>query len=123
MTERLERKLQEIPGLDVLRSYTRPGRATIFVDLLGSVTAAEVPVDLAAGAQRRQRRLAHAARAASVGPFFNDRFGDVFGIIYGFTADGFTHRELRDYVEQVRSELLHVPDVTRRSTSWAPRTR
>ncbi len=97
----------------MLRSYTLPGRATIFIDLLGSVTAAEVPVDLAAGAQRRQRRLAHAARAATVGPFFNDRFGDVFGIIYGFTADGFTHRELRDYVEQVRSELLHVPDVTK----------
>ena len=48
-----------------------------------------------------------------VGPGFNDRFGDVFGIIYGFTADGFTQRELRDYVEDVRSELLHVPDVSK----------
>ena len=33
-----------------------------------------------------------------LGPSFNDEFGDVFGIIYAFTADGFTHRELRDYV-------------------------
>ena len=46
----------------------------------------------------------HTLPTGVVGPFFNDRFGDVFGIIYGFTADGFTHRELRDYVEQVRSE-------------------
>ena len=51
--------------------------------------------------------------AGIVGPGFNDEFGDTFGIIYGFTADGFTHRELRDYVEDVRSKLLHVPDVSK----------
>src|SRR5262249_32899254 len=48
-----------------------------------------------------------------VGPGFNDEFGDTFGTIYGFTADGFTHRELRDYAENVRSQLLHVPDVSK----------
>ena len=48
-----------------------------------------------------------------VGPGFNDDFGDTFGLIYGFTADGFTHRELRDYVEAVRSRLLNVPDVSK----------
>ncbi len=51
--------------------------------------------------------------AGVVGPGFNDDFGDTFGIIYGFTADGFTHRELRDYVEDVRSKLLSVPDVSK----------
>src|SRR5690606_27873068 len=48
-----------------------------------------------------------------VGPGFNDEFGDVFGIIYGFTADGFGHRELRDHVEEARSRLLRVPDVSK----------
>ena len=56
---------------------------------------------------------AHTLPAGIVGPGFNDDFGDTFGIIYGFTADGFTHRELRDYVEKVRSELLHVADVSK----------
>ena len=51
--------------------------------------------------------------AGVVGPVFNDDFGDTFGIIYGFTADGFTHRELRDYVEDARSRLLQVPDVSK----------
>jgi multidrug efflux pump subunit AcrB len=46
-------------------------------------------------------------------PGFNDRFGDTFGIIYGFTAAGFTFRELRDHVEDIRSKLLHVPDVSK----------
>ena len=52
-------------------------------------------------------------RPGVVGPGFNDEFGDTFGIIYGFTADGFTHRELRDYVEDIRSRLLQVPDVSK----------
>ena len=57
--------------------------------------------------------IRHTLPAGVVGPGFNDDFGDTFGIIYGFTADGFTHRELRDYVEKVRSELLHVADVSK----------
>ena len=57
--------------------------------------------------------MRHTLPAGVVGPGFNDEFGDTFGIIYGFTADGFTHRELRDYVEDVRSRLLHVPDVSK----------
>ncbi len=112
VTERIERQLQEVPGLDVLRSYTRPGAATIFVDLQGTVSAAEVPVIW----QRVRNDVAdiwHTLPRGVVGPFFNDRFGDVFGIIYGFTADGFTQRELRDYVEEVRSKLLNVPDVSK----------
>ena len=40
--------------------------------------------------------MRHTLPAGVVGPGFNDEFGDTFGIIYGFTADGFTHRELRD---------------------------
>jgi multidrug efflux pump subunit AcrB len=48
-----------------------------------------------------------------VGPFFNDEFGDTYGIIYGFTADGFSHRELRDYAEEARSRLLRVKDVSK----------
>jgi multidrug efflux pump len=111
VAERIERKLQEMDGVDVLRSYTRDGVTTIFVDLLDNVPADEVP----AAWQRVRNDVADIWRTMPQGvrgPFFNDRFGDVFGIIYGFTADGFTHRELRDYVEDIRSELLQVPDVS-----------
>ena len=48
-----------------------------------------------------------------VGPVFNDEFGDTYGIIYAFTADGFTPRQLRDYVEGVRSKLLQIRDVSK----------
>ena len=44
---------------------------------------------------------------------FNDEFGDTYGIVYGFTADGFTHRKLRDTVDDVRTQLLELPDITK----------
>jgi multidrug efflux pump len=111
VTERLERKLQETPKLDFLRSSTRAGVTTIFVNLKGSTTAKEVP-DIWYHVRKSIGDIRHTLPAGIVGPGFNDEFGDTFGIIYGFTADGFTHRELRDYVEDVRSKLLHVPDVS-----------
>jgi multidrug efflux pump subunit AcrB len=112
VTERLERKLQETPHLDFLRSFTRAGVTTIFVNLKGSTTAKQVP-DVWYHVRKSIGDIRGTLPAGIVGPGFNDDFGDTFGIIYGFTADGFTHRELRDYVEKVRSELLHVADVSK----------
>jgi multidrug efflux pump len=57
--------------------------------------------------------MRHTLPAGVVGPGFNDEFGDVFGIIYGVTADGFTHRELRDRAEGIRDRLKQVPDVAK----------
>jgi multidrug efflux pump subunit AcrB len=112
VTERLERELQETPKLDYIRSFTRPGVTTIFVNLKGSATAREVP-DIWYHVRKSIGDIRPTLPAGVVGPAFNDDFGDTFGIIYGFTADGFTQRELRDYVEDVRSKLLHVPDVSK----------
>lgn len=112
VTERLERTLQETPNLERLRSYTVPGQTTIFVDLKGATPPAVVP-DMWYQVRRRVADMRHTLPQGVVGPFFNDDFGDTFGIIYGFTADGFSQRELRDYVEAARSRLLLVPDVSK----------
>ena len=112
VTERLERTLQETPKLDFLRSFTRAGVTTIFVNLKDNTSAKEIP-DIWYHVRKSIGDMRHTLPAGVVGPGFNDEFGDTFGIIYGFTADGFTHRELRDYVEDVRSKLLHVRDVSK----------
>ncbi len=110
VTERLERKLQETPGLDFIRSFTSAGVTTIFVNLKQATRAKEVP-DIWYHVRKSIGDMRHTLPAGVIGPGFNDEFGDTYGIIYGFTADGFTHRELRDYVEDIRSRILHVPDV------------
>jgi multidrug efflux pump len=112
LTERLERKLQETKGLDFLRSYTSPGLTTIFVNLKGSTSAREVP-DIWYQVRKNIGDIRRTLPQGVVGPGFNDDFGDTYGLIYGFTADGFSHRELRDYVEDMRSKLLLVKDVSK----------
>jgi multidrug efflux pump len=112
VTERIERRLQETPHLDFLRSFTRAGVTTIFVNLKGSTSAKQV-ADTWYQVRKNVGDMRHTLPAGIVGPGFNDDFGDTFGTIFGFTSDGFTHRELRDYVETIRSELLLVPDVSK----------
>jgi multidrug efflux pump subunit AcrB len=111
VTERLERTLQETDFLDRLRSYTVAGQTTIFVDLKQSTPPAKVP-DIWYQVRKNIGDMRHTLPQGVLGPFLNDDFGDTFGIIYGFTADGFNFRELRDYVEAARSRLLQVPDVS-----------
>ena len=112
VTERLERQIEETPGLDSVRSFTRPGVTTIFVNLKGDVPGRQVQ-DTWYRVRNLIADMRHTLPAGTLGPFFNDRFGDTFGIIYGFTSDGFTSRELRDHVESIRSRLLLVPDVSK----------
>jgi multidrug efflux pump subunit AcrB len=112
VTDRIERKLQETPGIHFVRSYTEAGRTTIFVTLLGSVPGREVP-DIWYQVRKKMSDIQRRLPNGVVGPFFNDEFGDTYGIVYGFTADGFTQRQLRDHVEAVRSQLLQVPDVSK----------
>jgi multidrug efflux pump subunit AcrB len=112
VTDRLERTLQETPSLDFLRSSTTPGAATIFVNLKQSTRASDIP-DIWYHVRKSVADMRHTLPAGVVGPRFNDDFGDVFGIIYGVTADGFTQRELRDYAEDIRSQLMQVSDVAK----------
>ena len=106
LAERLERKLQETTGLDALRSIVRPGIVTIYVDLDGAFDPKRVPA-VWQEVRNSIGDIRHTLPQGVLGPFFNDNFGDVFGIIYAFTSDGFSDRELRDYADNVRSTLLH----------------
>ncbi|MBB3177196.1 efflux RND transporter permease subunit [Variovorax sp. Sphag1AA] len=112
VTERLERTLQETRHLDRVRSYTVAGQTTIFVDLKQSTPPGEIP-DIWYQVRKNIGDMRQTLPQGVVGPFFNDDFGDTFGIIYAFTSDGFNFRELRDYVEAARSRLLQVPDVSK----------
>jgi multidrug efflux pump subunit AcrB len=112
ITERIERKLQETPYLDYIKSYTNAGQSTIFVYLKGS-TGPKAVLDTWYQVRKKIKDIELTLPRGVIGPVSDDEFGDTYGIVYGFTADGFTHRELRDYVEDIRSRLLQVPDVNK----------
>ncbi|MGM3172907.1 efflux RND transporter permease subunit [Dickeya lacustris] len=110
VTDVLEKKLQEIPYLDVIESYSRPGEAVIFVNLRDNTPPQEVQGIWYT--VRKKMKDAAASLPEGVGePVVNDEFDDTFGTIYGFSADGYSPRELRDKVDEVRTELLTTPDI------------
>lgn len=110
VSDRIEKKLQELESVEHTRSLTTAGQTIVFVDLLPSTKARDVePTWL------RVRNMIADIQAdfpsGVVGPFFNDRFGDVYGNIFAFTGDGLSQRQLRDLVEGARTKILAVPDV------------
>jgi multidrug efflux pump subunit AcrB len=112
VTDKLEKKLQEAPGLEKLRSYSKPGETLIFVQLKESMRGHDV-VDAWYQVRKKIGDIRGSLPSNVQGPFFNDEFGDVYGVIYAFSADGFSYRELKDHVEGVRQQLLRVPNVAK----------
>ena len=110
VTDRIEKKLEELESLDYTKSVTVAGQTTVFVYLRDTTKAADVAPTWA-----RVRNMIADIKGdfpqGVVGPGFNDRFGDVFGNIYAFTSDGLTQRQLRDRVEDIRAKVLTVPNV------------
>ena len=112
VTERIEKKLEELESLDFTRSITTTGQTIIFVNLLATTKARDVQPTWVR-IRNMINDIASGFPTGVVGPFFNDRFGDVYGNIYAFTGDGLSQRQLRDRVEDVRARVLTVPNVGR----------
>jgi len=108
VTDRIERKLQELGTLDYTKSYTTSGRTTIFVNLKDDTPARLVP-DIWVQVRNKVNDIRGDLPSSVQGVSFNDQFGDVYGNIYALTADGLSFRELRDYAEQARSQILKIP--------------
>ena len=112
VTDRIEKKLQEMPYFKRTQTYSKAGESMIVLELQDTAPRKEVPA-LWYQVRKKLEDIHATLPPEVVGPFFNDEFGDVFGSIYAFTGDGFTMSELRDKVEDVRQELLRVPDVAK----------
>ncbi|MGA7750363.1 MAG: efflux RND transporter permease subunit [Gallionella sp.] len=112
LTERIEKKLQETPWVDVLRSASKPGESLVFVILKDYTPKPEVPE-----AWRQVRKklddIHHTLPSGVQGPFPNDEFGDVQIDIFALTGDGFDLSALRRYADRIALDLKRVPDVKR----------
>ncbi|WP_198265923.1 efflux RND transporter permease subunit [sulfur-oxidizing endosymbiont of Gigantopelta aegis] len=112
VTERIEKKLQEVPWLDFLSSYSKPGESMVFVTLKDYTPHDEVEKSWYQ-ARKKLDDIRHTFPVGVQGPFPNDEYGDTFGIIYAFSGDGFSYAQLRDYVDDVRLQLLNVKNVAK----------
>ncbi len=110
VTDKIEKKLQDLPGLDFLKSYSRAQQAVIFINLKEEVDSDQIrPTWLEA--RNMVNSLKDTLPDGIVGPVFNDRFDDVFGNLYALTSDGFSYEEMRVQAERIRQILLGLSNV------------
>ena len=112
VTDRIEKKLQEVPNVDYLRSYSRPGESVVLFVAKDSTPAKDVP-DIFYQVRKKIGDIRGTLPTTIRGPYFNDEFGDVFGNIYALTGDGFDYAQLKAETDKIRAELLRVPSVAK----------
>ncbi|MBK9362154.1 MAG: efflux RND transporter permease subunit [Rubrivivax sp.] len=112
VTDKIEKTLQEVPYVDKIRSFSRPGESFTILQVKDSTPPREVAGSFYQ-ARKRVGDMRGSLPAGVIGPSFNDDFGDVFGSIFALSADGFSPEELRQHAERVRSRLLRVEDVAK----------
>jgi multidrug efflux pump len=110
VTERLEKKIQELPNLDFLRSYSKPGESVIFVTPREDTPPKDIP-ELWYQVRKKVGDIRMALPPGIVGPFFNDEFGDTYSLLYAFSGEGYSYAELKQAVDSTRQQLLRVKDV------------
>jgi multidrug efflux pump subunit AcrB len=111
VTERIERKLQELETLDFTSSTSTSGQAVVNVTIKDTPSA-EVPVSWLK-IRNMIGDISNTFPKGIVGPSFNDHFGDVYGNIYAFTAKGLSYADLRTYVDDARSRILTLDNAGR----------
>lgn len=112
VTDKIERTLQEVPFADKIRSYSKPGESQIIFQIKDSSKAADV-AGVWYAVRKKVGDMRYTLPGGVQGPFFNDDFGDVYGVIYALQADGFSYAELKTFADDARQQLLRVPDVAK----------
>jgi multidrug efflux pump len=112
ITDKIERKLQEAPNIDVIRSYSKPGESFLFFQMKDSAPPSAVR-DTWYEVRKKVGDIRNTLPAGITGPSFNDEFGDVYGNIYALAGDGFSYADLKKYADRIRAQLLRVPDVAK----------
>lgn len=110
VTERIEKKLQEVPWADVIRSNSKAGESLVFIVLKDYTPKKEVP-DAWYQVRKKIGDIRHTFPAGVQGPFINDEFGETFINLFALTGDGFDMAALRHEADRVARELRRVADV------------
>lgn len=110
VVNKIERKLQETPHLDWVKSYTRAGFAITTIQIKGDTNTAEVK-DAFYQIRKKVGDIGNELPSGLLGPYFNDEFGDTFITLHSISGDGYTYPELKKFAIQARDMLLSTPGV------------
>jgi multidrug efflux pump len=112
VADKLERTLQEVPNADKIRSFSKPGETTVIFQVKDSTRAGDVQ-NIWYTVRKKIGDMRYTLPQGVQGPFFNDEYGDVFGVIYALESDGYSDAEVKTFAEAARQKLLRVTDVNK----------
>ena len=110
VTERVEKALMTTGKYEFIRSDSRPGESQVIFMARDAMPSKDVP-DVWYQIRKKVGDIRPTLPEGTVGPFFNDEFGDTFGNIYALTGKGFDYAVLKDYADRIQLALQRVPDV------------
>ena len=110
ITDKLEKKIQEVPHLGYSSSYSRPGESMIFIVIEDETLSNAIP-EIWYQVRKKITDIRHTLPQNIESLTFNDEFSDVYGSMYALTGDGFDNFALKKQAEIIRSELLNTKDV------------
>ena len=110
VTDKLEEKLRDLPGVDYTKSFTDGSKSVIYINL-----KEDLPSNKIRPAWEEARNMINdewkSLPSGVQGPSINDRFDDVYGTIYALSGDEFSYEEKRQQAENLKRQLLSVPNV------------
>ena len=112
ITDKLEKKLQEVPHLGHTNSYSRPGESMIFIIIKDDTFSKDIP-QIWYQVRKKIADIRHTLPSNIESLTFNDEFSDVYGSMYALTGDGFDNFALKKQAEIIRAELLSTTDVAK----------
>ncbi len=112
VTDKLEKKIQEVPHLDYSSSYSRPGESMIFIVAKDDTFSEDIP-EVWYQVRKKVGDIRHTLPQGIESLTFNDEFSDVYGTMYALTGDGFDNAVLKKQAELIRTELLKIEDVAK----------
>jgi multidrug efflux pump len=112
ITDKLEKKIQEVPHLGYSSSYSRPGESMIFIVIKDDTFSEDIP-GIWYQVRKKITDIRHTLPRDIESLTFNDEFSDVYGSMYALTGDGFDNFALKEQAEIIRTELLNTPDVAK----------
>jgi multidrug efflux pump len=112
VADKIEKKLQQLPYLDRIESYSQPGVSFIRVTLIDKTPPSQVK-ELWYQVRKKVSDIRGDLPAGITGPNFNDEYGDVYSALYMLSADGLGLAELKTRAEDIRQRLLRVAGVNK----------
>ncbi|MEY4083750.1 MAG: hypothetical protein RL483_1119 [Pseudomonadota bacterium] len=110
VADRLERIIQEVPNTRKITSFSKPGHTTVIVEISDDFDPKEVPQRFYA-IRKKMMDMAGTLPQGVQGPFFNDDFGDTYGIVYAVSSPGLGLARQNDLARELRGQMLRVPNV------------